>query len=145
MRLAEARDSEHLLFRPAGAYLADMRIAMLALALFCALISGWSATLAQIRHLDAAPAAYHESLSHSPHSKLTASHDCRTADDGCDQRVNGVHPLLCAACYAVLLESVDLDRLELATAPVLPSPQRPLLARTLKPHFPPPRSLPMHS
>ena len=115
-----------------------MRLATLALALFCAVISGWSATLAQMRHLDTAPAAHHENL--LPLPDMTAHHDCRQAGDGCDHRGKSVHPVLCAACYAVLLEEAGLDRPELVAAAVLPRAQRPLLARGLKPRFPPPRS-----
>ena len=115
-----------------------MRLATLALALFCAVISGWSATLAQMRHLETAPAAHHENL--SPRADMAARHDFRQAGDGCDHRGKSVHPVLCAACYAVLLEEAGLDRPEIVASTIRPRAQRPLLARTLKPRFPPPRS-----
>ncbi|WP_275789182.1 hypothetical protein [Pararhizobium gei] len=128
------REKQHggLFIGRVAAYLHSMRIAVFALALFCAILSGWTVSLARVQDLGLAMHA--------------ASHDhargATSDDDGCrakECRTHAVHPSLCAACFAIetsMEAPVPGSPLRLA---VLPRLQKPLQATLLKPLFPPPK------
>lgn len=114
-----------------------MRIAILTLALFCALISGWTAALAQVQDLGGSTISHHESaVTHHP---ATADHACK--DASCSPQPKMVHPMSCSACFAVILDAHGIDRVELPAGRVRPALQRPMLAAILKPRFPPPKTV----
>ena len=115
-----------------------MRITLLALAVFCALISGWTASLARVQDLGGMAVAHHTGAPAGHGMRADAHMDCKAAKS-CNQHPGTVHPLLCAACFAVVLDAHGLDRAALPAGTVLPSPQKPMLATTLKPRFPPPK------
>lgn len=118
-----------------------MRIALLTLAVFCALISGWTASLAQVQDLGGVAVSHHADTATAHHAATTpADHDGCKAARACDQHPKTVHPLLCAACFAVVLDAHGIDRIALPAGAVLPSPQKPMLATVLKPRFPPPKT-----
>ncbi len=119
-----------------------MRMVILIIAVFCALISGWTASLAQVQDL-AGPTAVHHANVATGHDMSADvgqdGHSC-TAAKSCDHQPKTVHPLLCAACFAVVLDAHGLERVELPAGAVLPSQQKPMLATALKPRFPPPKA-----
>ena len=122
--------------------LTAMRALILVTALFCALISGWTASLARVQDLGGLVTMHHAGASAGHGESATSDQDHCTSDTkNCDHHPQGVHPLLCAACFAVVLDSHDLDRDDLANAIIRPRPQKPLQATALEPQFPPPKTL----
>lgn len=121
-------------------YVCVMRIAILALAVFCALISGWTAALAQVQDLNAA-GHYGMAAPHQTVSADVSDHTC-TAAKACSHQSKMVHPISCSACFAVVLDAHSIDRAGLPAATVRPALQKPMLATVLKPRFPPPKTLP---
>lgn len=117
-----------------------MRLAVLTLALFCALISGWTAALAQVQGLHGNGMGHHGmSSTHHAVSADTSEHSCAAAKS-CSHQPKMVHPISCSACFAVVLNVHGIDRIELPASTVLPALQKPMLATTLKPRFPPPKT-----
>ncbi|WP_426125268.1 hypothetical protein [Pararhizobium sp. PWRC1-1] len=120
-------------------YVYVMRIVILTLALFCALISGWTAALAQVQGLNGNAAGHHRMTAiHHVVSADASDHTCATAKS-CSHQPKLVHPISCSACFAVILDAHSIDRVELPTATILPALQKPMLATLLKPRFPPPK------
>lgn len=71
----------------------------------------------------------------------TARQDhCGADRKDCDHRPQTVHPLLCAACFAVVLDRYDPARDEPGPSPIRPQPQKPMQAIALEPQFPPPKA-----
>lgn len=117
-----------------------MRLAVLTLALFCALISGWTAALAQVQGLNGNGTGHHGMTStHHAVSADASEHSCAAAKS-CSHQPKMVHPISCSACFAVVLNVHGIDRIELPAGTVLPALQKPMLATTLKPRFPPPKT-----
>jgi hypothetical protein len=116
-----------------------MRIAILTLALFCALISGWTAALAQVQDLNGNATGHHGmATTHQAVLADASNHTCATVKS-CSHQPAMVHPISCSACFAVILDAHSIDRAELPAAAVLPALQKPMLATALKPRFPPPK------
>ncbi|MFP5076028.1 hypothetical protein ACLE20_01840 [Rhizobium sp. YIM 134829] len=122
-----------------------MRRLALALAVLCAILSGWMPALAQLpghaagahsHHGDPAalPAAQHaghgSNLSHAPQPG-SCGHDCAGH--------RAIHPLLCAACFAIETEEA-VPTLPLALKPAFTREQAAaLVARDPAPRVPPPK------
>jgi len=120
-----------------------MRIAILTLAVFCALISGWTAALAQVQDLGGAAVMHHAGMAagHAMAAEVGQdNHPPCTAAQPCNDHPKAVHPLLCAACFAVVLDAHGLDRIALPAGTIHPVPQKPMQATALKPRFPPPKA-----
>lgn len=118
-----------------------MRIAIFTLALFCALISGWTASLARVQELGGMAVLHHAGMAAGHEMAADVGedgHSCAAAKP-CDHQPKTVHPLLCAACFAVAIDAHGLDRTELPAGHVHPLPQKPMQATALKPRFPPPK------
>jgi hypothetical protein len=129
-----------LLINIVSLYVCVMRIAILILAMFCALISGWTAALAQVQDLNGNAAGHHRmTATHHVVSADAGDHTCATAKT-CSHQPKTVHPISCSACFAVILDAHGIDRIELPTGTILPALQKPMLATVLKPRFPPPKS-----
>jgi hypothetical protein len=126
--------------RPAP-ILTAMRAAILILTLFCALISGWTASLARVQDLGGMLATHQMSArsGHAMHASANRD-ECVAETKSCKHHPQTVHPLLCAACFAVVLDTHDLARDELANSTIRPRPQKPLHPTALEPQFPPPKT-----
>jgi hypothetical protein len=123
-------------------YLGVMRAILLITALFCALISGWTASLARVQDLGGMVTMHHTRASEDHGASATSGLDhCAPKAKNCDHHQQTVHPLLCAACFAVVLDQPDLGRVEPAGSAIRPRPQKPLQATALEPQFPPPKTL----
>jgi hypothetical protein len=123
------------------AYLADMRFSFIILAIFCALISGWTAALAQVQDIGVmsnGAVMHHGPAAHAQHA-ASADIACSPEDKGCSHHPKVVHPTLCAACVAVMIDDFAFDRDAIEAGTVLPARQKPLLATSIKPRFPPPK------
>ncbi|HTO33662.1 MAG TPA: hypothetical protein VL202_21195 [Pararhizobium sp.] len=123
-------------------YLAGMRYALVILAVFCALISGWTPALAQVQDLDGmnmGGAVRHGSGVHATQASSADIH-CPPQSKACAHHPKMVHPLLCAACFAVVIDAFGLERDAIDAGTVPPALQTPLLAASIKPRFPPPKS-----
>ncbi|WP_438749943.1 hypothetical protein [Pararhizobium sp. O133] len=123
-------------------YLAGMRHALVILAVFCALISGWTPALAQVQDLGGMNmngAMHHGSAVHAIPATSADVH-CPPESKACAHHPKMVHPLLCAACFAVLTDASGLERDAIDAGTVLPALQKPLLATSIKPRFPPPKA-----
>ncbi|WP_139093220.1 hypothetical protein [Pararhizobium polonicum] len=133
----------HLFFRARSAYLRLMRLAILTLTVFCALISGWTASLARVQDLGGMAAMHHADAAAGHDMQASGAEHDRSCSAGhpCDKHSKTVHPLLCAACFAVVLDAHGLDRVELPAATVHPLPQKPMQTTALKPRFPPPKTV----
>jgi hypothetical protein len=117
-----------------------MRIAILTLAVFCALISGWTAALAQVQDLGGNAMGHHGKITtHHAVSANAGDHVC-VAAKSCSHQQKMVHPISCSACFAVVLNTYGIDRIELPAGTILPALQKPMLATILKPRFPPPKT-----
>jgi len=119
-----------------------MRAVILITALFCALISGWTASLARVQDLGGRVTMHHggAAVGHGASSAFGQDR-CAPEAKSCDHHPQTVHPLLCAACFAVVLDTPDHGRDELASATIRPRPQKRLQATTVDPPFPPPKIL----
>lgn len=117
-----------------------MRAVILITTLFCALISGWTASLARVQDLNGMVTMHHSGTGHGASATSDRDH-CASDTKNCDHHPPTVHPLLCAACFAVILDDPHLDREELANAILRPRPQKPLQATALEPQFPPPKTV----
>ncbi|URK88422.1 hypothetical protein LP421_14585 [Rhizobium sp. RCAM05350] len=85
--------------------------------------------------------SHHAGVATAHHAAtIPADHDGCKAARACDQQPKTVHPLLCAACFAVVLVAHGIDRIELPAGTVRPALQKPMLATILKPRFPPPKT-----
>ncbi|MBW9063867.1 hypothetical protein JNB71_11100 [Rhizobium herbae] len=119
-----------------------MRAFVLIAALFCALISGWTASLARVQDLGGMVTMDHTRASKDHGAAATSGLDhCAPKAKNCDHHPPSVHPLLCAACFAVVLDTPDLGRVEPAGSAIRPRPPKPLRATALEPRFPPPKTL----
>jgi hypothetical protein len=117
-----------------------MRIVILTLALFCALISGWTAALAQVQDLGGNAMGQHgKAATHHAVAANSGDSTCMDASS-CSHQPKTVHPISCSACFAVVLDAPGIDRIELPAGDVRPALQKPLLATILKPRFPPPKT-----
>ncbi len=118
-----------------------MRFAVIILAVFCALISGWTAALAQVQ--DIGVMNKNVAMHHAPaaHATPAASTNlaCPPGDKTCSHHPKVVHPMLCAACVAVMIDDFGFDRDAIEAGTILPALQKPLLATSIKPQFPPPK------
>ena len=125
-----------------------MRLAIIAIAVFCALISGWTASLAQVHDIgralpahQAAPSTHEGHSATHPIDHATNGTSCAGKTGACGQHpTNAVHPMLCAACFAVSVETFGLMRERLPRAVPRPQTELPLQASIVKPHFPPPKT-----
>lgn len=118
-----------------------MRAVILITALFCALISGWTASLARVQDLGGMVTMHHAGVSADHGASATSDqYHCAADAKNCDHHAQTVHPLLCAACFAIVLDSHGLDRDEFANAIIRPRPQKSLRATALEPQFPPPKT-----
>lgn len=115
-----------------------MRSVILATALFCALISGWTASLARVNGM----VTMHHGGAAAHHGTSAAiGHDrCAPETKNCDHHPQTVHPLLCAACFAVVLDTPGLGRDDVGKVVIRPLPQKPLQATAPEPLFPPPKT-----
>jgi hypothetical protein len=117
-----------------------MRIAIFTLAVFCALISGWTAALAQVQDLGGNAIGHHgQTATHRAVAADAGGPGC-TAAQTCFHQQKMVHPIACSACFAVVLDTAGIDRVELPVGTVPPALQTPMLATILKPRFPPPKT-----
>ncbi|WP_436082394.1 hypothetical protein [Pararhizobium sp. LjRoot235] len=120
-----------------------MRAVILVTALFCALISGWTASLARVQNLDGMVTMHHRGAAAGRGTSSPFGHDrCAPDTTNCDHHPQTVHPLLCAACFAVVLETPSLGRDGVANAVIRPLPQKPLQETAPEPQFPPPKIVP---
>jgi hypothetical protein len=119
-----------------------MRAVILIAGLFCALISGWTASLARVQDLDGMVVTmHHEGVAAGRGTSSAFRHDrCAPVTKNCDHHPQTVHPLLCAACFAVVLDTPGLGRAGVANAVIRPLPQKPLQATAPEPQFPPPKT-----
>ncbi|CZT34320.1 hypothetical protein [Rhizobium sp. 9140] len=125
-------------FRPVPAYVEGMRAFILALAIFCGILSGWTSAVAQAQDLAhgktvvAAHGAHGDDIGGS-----SGSSDCAGA---CHDPVKTSHPMLCSACFALEVEAGDLGRLPGPVQRLRPAAELPLTASTPKPAAPPPKT-----
>jgi hypothetical protein len=112
-----------------------MRAVILVTALFCALISGWTAPLARVQDLDGMVTMHHGGA-----AAAFGQDRCAPDTKNCNHHPQTVHPLLCAACFAVILDTPGLGRDEVANSVIRPLPQKPLQATAPEPQFPPPKT-----
>ncbi|OJF90364.1 hypothetical protein [Pararhizobium antarcticum] len=121
-------------------------MASLALLIFCAVISGWTAALAQIRVHDLPGGTSFQHQQHQQHQRTVSAHDhhpdearCSGDQAECHHGSKGIHPMACAACFAIETAALDIEPPRIAgTAPEI-VPQPAMIATDLKPRFPPPR------
>jgi len=118
-------------------------MASLALLIFCAVISGWTAALAQIQVHDLQGRAH---SSHAQHQPKLGTHGVAHDEPGCagDQAdcrhgSKGVHPALCAACFAIETAGLDIAPPRIAQASPNAVPQAAMITTDHKPRFPPPK------
>lgn len=134
-----------LFFERRDTYVDGMRIAMFIVLMFCAVISGWTVSLARVQHFDDHALSHTMAAAHAEwpagghHPASDGKEHCAATAQDCDHHPPMAHPLLCAACFAITLEAPALDRDKTVRAGVRPQLQRPLHAATLEPQFPPPK------
>lgn len=134
------------------AYPVGMRHALLILAVFCAVISGWTPVLAQVREVGGhgwgghgmSGAMHHTSSARAMPGASDEAH-CPPEIKACAPHQKMVHPMLCAACFAVVIDGFGLDRRPIDATTIPPARQRPLLATSIKPRFPPPKAFALFS
>ncbi len=119
-----------------------MRMMSLALLMFCAVISGWTAALAQIE-MRGMPG--HAASSHM-HNQNAASHEVAGEQDGCGggdtecrHPSKSVHPLLCAACFAIETSALAITPPRVMPSTPVAMPQATMIATKIKPRYPPPK------
>lgn len=118
-----------------------MRAFILILTVFCALISGWTASLARVQEIGAVTTIHQAGMSAGHGASAHSGKDqCEADAKDCNRHAQPVHPLLCAACFAVVLDTHGLDREELPASTIRPRLQRPMRAIALEPQFPPPKT-----
>ncbi|SER96463.1 hypothetical protein SAMN03159406_01785 [Rhizobium sp. NFR03] len=112
-----------------------MRAFILALAMLCGILSGWTSAVAQAQDLAHGNAIV---VSHAAHGgDVVGSQDCASA---CHHPVKSSHPMLCSACFALEVEPVDLGRLSGPVQRLRPTAELPLIASTPQPAAPPPKT-----
>ncbi|MCV9962974.1 hypothetical protein OIU34_13785 [Pararhizobium sp. BT-229] len=116
-----------------------MRAFIFALTLFCAVLSGWTASLARVQELGGATTIHQAGMGHGA-SAHSGQDQCKADAKDCNRHAQPVHPLLCAACFAVVLDTHGLDREELPASTIRPRLQKPMRAIALEPQFPPPKT-----
>lgn len=129
-----------------------MRHFALALAIFCAMLSGWMPALAQLPGHAAGAHSHHVAMAtaslHPVMAGAHAGHDdggqaqagqpspCR---EGCGNH-RPTHPMLCAACFAIEAEEAMPDVLPLPRPAFALPRATALVAQAPAPRVPPPKS-----
>lgn len=111
-----------------------MRPFILALAVLCAILSGWTSAVAQaqgLAHRDGIAVAHDAVSSHS---------EAPACASGCPHPAKGAHPMLCSACFALEVAASDLGRLAVPVQRVRPVAELPLVASAPQPAAPPPKA-----
>lgn len=113
-----------------------MRAFILALAVLCAILSGWTSAVAQAQGL-----AHRDGLAvaHAAHGDVHRPSDASDCAGGCPHPAKGAHPMLCSACFALEVAAGDLGRLPVPVQRLRPAVERPLIASAPQPAAPPPR------
>lgn len=122
-----------------------MRMASLALLIFCAVISGWTAALAQIQAHDPQGFAHSE---HKQHHGTVSAQDragehpgCAGDHADCRHTSKSVHPMLCAACFAVETQALGITPPKMAPSSPDAMPQAAMIPTDHKPRYPPPKGI----
>jgi hypothetical protein len=108
-----------------------MRTVMFALAVVCAILSGWTSAIAQVQMAGLSPHASHHEA---------AERETLPKPNGCGHAGKCVHPMLCAACFAVAVTAPGLGRPLAERLTIPPLVDLPLVSTTLQPRSPPPKA-----
>ncbi len=119
-----------------------MRITAFVLMFVCTLLIGWMPVLAQTQGMPAVQSGYHDmqaTRGHADASDHQHHSDCAPPANGCGNSHKMVHPMLCAACFALPVSGFPPERIAMERSrPASPSVQA-LVAVSLQPVSPPPK------
>jgi hypothetical protein len=106
---------------------------MFALAIVCAILSGWTSAVAQAQD-------HPSRLSlHDGHGTSHADHPHGAASPRCTHAGKCLHPMLCSACFAVQVMASGIERGPVERTAIRPLADLPLTSLTPQPAPPPPK------
>ncbi|MDX3925669.1 MAG: hypothetical protein QHC90_07645 [Shinella sp.] len=111
-----------------------MRRFFLFLAFFGALFSGWMPALSAT--LDAGRPAHHAQAGHTDHS----AHHNEEGKKGSEHGSKAVHPVLCAACFALPADNAEARRIAPPISAYGNEAAKPLAGKIPSPLDPPPKA-----
>ena len=112
---------------------------MFALAVVCAILSGWTSAVAQARD-EGMVAAHHPYHGLHVAGQEQADHETGRLPSDCGHAGKCLHPMLCAACFAVQVTAEGLTRRLAERSAILPLVDLPLVSNAPQPTSPPPKT-----